>query len=146
MEDKNINNDVLNKIYRNAHIALQSISNLIPEVEESPIKKELHEEYEGYEKIIGEISKEMSENGLEPKDINPLKKTMMWSSIKMKTITDNSQNNAADMMVQGSVMGIIELYTILSHYSNSLSENTRELVQKLLDLEEEYERKLKTFL
>ncbi len=146
MEDKNINNDVLNKIYRNAHIALQSISNLIPEVEESPIKKELHEEYEGYEKIIGEISKEMSENGLEPKDINPLKKTMMWSSIKMKTITDNSQNNAADMMVQGSVMGIIELYTILSHYGNSLSENTRELVQKLLDLEEEYERKLKTFL
>ena len=146
MEDKNINNDVLNKIYRNAHIALQSISNLIPEVEESPIKKELHEEYEGYEKIIGEISKEMSENGLEPKDINPLKKTMMWSSIKMKTITDNSQNNAADMMVQGSVMGIIELYTILSHYGNSLNEKTRELVQKLLELEEEYERKLKTFL
>ena len=146
MEDKNINHEVLNKIYRNAHIALQSISNLLPEVEESPIRSELNEQYDGYEKIIGEISSVMAQEGLEPKDIGVMKKTFMWSSIKMKTMADNSQNNAAEMMVQGTVMGITELYTIKSQYGNSLNEKTIELVQKLLNLEEDYEKRLKTYL
>ena len=71
---------------------------------------------------------------------------MLNISIKMKTMADNSQNNAAEMMVQGTVMGITELYTIKSQYGNSLNEKTIELVQKLLNLEEDYEKRLKTYL
>ena len=38
----------------------------------------------------------MAENGVEPKDINPLKKAMLWSSIKMKTLFNSSRNQVAD--------------------------------------------------
>ena len=47
------NQKAINDIYRNAHLALQSISDLIPDVEDDDIKTELIEQYEGYEKIIG---------------------------------------------------------------------------------------------
>lgn len=146
MEDKKIIEESLNKIYRNAHIALQSISNVTEETEDSEMLKELKEEYEGYEKIIGEISSYMKRLNLEPKDIGVVKKTMMWSSIKMKTIADNSRNHLADMMIQGTVMGIIELYTVLSMNKSVLDEETLSLINKLLDLEEGYEKRLKALL
>ena len=77
MENHDYNVKALNDTYKNAHIALQSISDLLPEVEDDDIKKELQEEYEGYEKIIGKISTFMAENGVEPKDINAFKKVFV---------------------------------------------------------------------
>lgn len=146
MEDKKIIEETLNKIYRNAHIALQSISNVTEETEDDEMMKELQDEYEGYEKIIGEISTAMAELALEPKDISAIKKTMMWSSIKMKTMADNSRNHLADMMLKGTIMGVKELYTILSESKELLDEKTISLVQKLLDFEEANEEKLKALL
>ena len=135
----------LNDIYKNAHIALQSISDLLPSVEDDDIKDELREQYDGYEKIIGKISTFMYENGVEPQDINLLKKAMMWSSIKMKTMFNNSKNQVAEMMIKGTVMGITELTAMKNEQSN-LNDGIISLLDELLALEEEYEQRLKKFL
>ena len=131
--------------YKNAHIALQSISDLLPSVEDDGLKKELTDEYDGYEKLIGEISSFMAQKGLEPKDISPIKKAMMWSSIKMKTMVNNSKNQITEMMMKGTLMGVTEL-TAMINESQNLEEGVLELVQKLLSLEEEYLERLKKFL
>ena len=131
--------------YKNAHIALQSISDLLPSVEDDGLKKELSDEYDGYEKLIGEISSFMVQKGLEPKDISPIKKAMMWSSIKMKTMVNNSKNQITEMMMKGTLMGVTEL-TAMINESQNLEEGVLELVQKLLSLEEEYLERLKKFL
>ncbi len=146
MEDKKINEETLNKIYRNAHIALQSISDLLEETDDEKMKAELKDQYDGYEKIIGEISSYMAELKIEPKDINALKKGFMRSAIKLKTLADNSRTHLADMMLQGTIMGITELYTTMRSNGESVTEETRALVQKLLDFEEECESKLKSLL
>lgn len=146
MQDKKIIEETLNKIYRNAHIALQSISNVTEDTNDTEMLKELKEEYDGYEKIIGEISGYMKQLNLQPKDIGPIKKTMMWSSIKMKTMADNSRNHIADMMLQGTIMGIKELYSLLSEQENNLDEKTKNLIKKLLEFEEQNEEKLKALL
>ncbi len=145
MEFNDYNKKAITDVYKNAHIALQSISDLIPEVEDEGIKNELQEEYEGYEKLIGEISSFMRDNGIEPKDVNPLKKAMLWSSIKMKTMFDNSKNQVAEMMINGTVMGINEL-TAMKNEGSNLDENILSFVEKLLELEEDYEQRLKKFL
>ena len=146
MEDKKINEETLNKIYRNAHIALQSISNVLEEAEDEKMKAELKDQYDGYEKIIGEISSYMAELKLEQKDIGAMKKGFMWSAVKFKTLTDNSTTHLADMMLQGTIMGITELYTTMRSNGESVTEETRALVKKLLDFEEECEKKLKSLL
>ena len=145
MENHDYNVKALNDTYKNAHIALQSISDLLPEVEDDDIKKELQEEYDGYEKIIGKISSFMAENDIEPKDINVFKKAMMWGSIKMKTMFNSSRNQVAEMMINGTVMGINEL-TAMKNEGENLTDGVRELVEELLKLEEEYEQRLKKFL
>ena len=145
MQLNEFNQKAINDIYKNAHIALQSISDLIPAVEDEDIKNELSEEYEGYEKIIGKISSFMAENGIEPKDINPLKKAMMWSSIKMKTLFNSSRNQVAEMMINGTVMGINEL-TAMKNEGSNLDEGVLALLEELLSLEEKYEQELKKYL
>ena len=145
MELNDYNLKAINDTYKNAHIALQSISDLIPTIKSEELKKELQEQYDGYEKIIGKISSFMAENKLEPKDINPLKKAMLWGSIKMKTLFDDSQNQAAEMMINGTVMGINEL-TAMKNESENLHDDVVAFIDEILTLEEEYEQRLKKFL
>lgn len=145
MEAQNINHKAINDVYKNAHIALQSISDLLPGVEDNSIKTELKDEYEGYEKLIGELSTYMAENDIERKDIGVIKKAMLWSSIKMKTLMNNSRNQVAEMMINGTVMGINELTAMINEKEN-YDEKVAEFIKKLLDLEEGYQKKLKKFL
>ena len=135
----------INDVYKNAHIALQSINDLLPMVKSDELKEELRYQYEGYENLIGKISSFMKENNIEPKDINPFKKAMLWGSIKMKTILDHSENNAAEMMLQGTVMGISEL-TAMKNEEKNLDEEITLFLKEILELEEEYEERLKKFL
>lgn len=146
MTENNLTSQVIDNVYKNAHIALQSISNVLPEAEDGALKRELHAQYEGYEKFIGELSKFMHDNGFEPKDVNPLKKAMLFTSVKMNALTDDSASHLADMMVKGTVMGITELRQLLSRSGNSLDGAVKEQVKKLLDLEESYEKRLKAYL
>ncbi len=145
MDAKSYNEKAVNDVYKNAHIALQSISDLLPAVKDEDIRAELTDQYDGYEKVIGEISTYMAENGITPQDINPFKKAMLWTSIKMKSMVDNSRNQVAEMMINGTVMGINELKAMDNEKEN-LSEGVAALVGKLLKLEEDYEQRLKKYL
>lgn len=145
MNNKDYNEKAINDVYKNAHLALQSISDILPSVEDKELKTELSEEYEGYEKAIGEISTFMAEKRIKPKDVGKFKKAMMWGSIKMKTMINNSKNQIADMMIKGTVMGITEL-TAMKNESENLDEEVKNHIVSLLSLEESYEENLKKFL
>ena len=145
MSINDYNVKAINDVYKNAHIALQSISDILPSVQDENLVTELKEQYEGYENVIGKISSYMAKEGLEPKDINPIKKAMLWTSIKMKTMFNDSTNQIAEMMINGTVMGINEL-TAMKNENQNLDEKILELLDKLLSLEEEYEQRLKKFL
>ena len=145
MLNKDYNQKAVTDIYKNAHIALQSISDLLPNVKDDGLREELKAEYEGYEKVTGEISTFMSEKKFEKQDINFFKKAMLWSSIKMKVFFNDSKNQIAEMMIKGTVMGITEL-TAMKNEKKNLDEGITELLNKLLSLEEGYEKKLKKFL
>ena len=137
--------EVLAEIYRNSQLAIQSISNILPETEDEDIKKEIESEYEGYEKISGKACVIAKNRGIELKEPNPMKKMMMWGSIKMSTLTNGTRAHIAEMMIQGTVMGITSLKTTEGK-TECADEEICELLRELISLEEKYEKKLKTFL
>ncbi|MBO4252149.1 MAG: hypothetical protein J5911_05785 [Clostridia bacterium] len=143
LNDYNIK--AVNDAYKNAHIAMQSISDLLPDVKDEGLKKELAAEFKGYKTHINDISIFMQENELEPKDINAFKKTIMKGSIKMKTLFNGSKNNIADMMLKGTVMGINEL-SQMTNESENLDGEVATLISELLKTEESYEKRLRKFL
>ena len=144
MENEKINAHALNEMFQNAHIAMQSISNLSPEVKDNDVKEELLTEYDQYEKFIGELSAYMADNGLKPEDIGVMKKAMLWGSIKMKTLTGADKSKVADMMIKGATMGITELTSLKN--DGNMSEETSSLLDKLLEIEESSIKRLKEFL
>ena len=138
--------EILAEIYRNCQLALESISDILPEIDAEGIKAEILRQHEEYEKICGRAACLARDKALELKEPNPMKKAMMWGSIKMNTLTDNSRAHIAEMMIQGTVMGITSLKTSLSELPKDDDEEITALLKDLIALEEEFEKKLKTFL
>lgn len=132
--------EVLAEVYRNTQLALQSISNLLPQVEDMPTREELTRQHEEYEQISAKATVLAKDRDIELKEPNPLKKAMMWSSIKMSTLTDNTPSHIAEMMIQGTVMGITALKKSLGELSPEAHEDIRALAEEFLKMEEEFER------
>lgn len=146
MENRNTDKEALVSLYKNAHIALQSISDIIKEVSDENMKRELSDQYDGYEKYIGKLSSYMKETSTEVRDINPFKKAMLFASVKMNTAMDDSASRVAELMIKGTVMGITELHELLNGSGKEISERVRNFAKELTELEESYEQRLKKFL
>ncbi len=140
------NAETIAEIYRNAQLALQSISDILPETEDSEIKEEIVRQHEGYERISGKAALLSRQYNTEIKEPNPMKKAMMWSSIKMNTMADNSRSHIAQLMVQGTVMGLTSLKQTLTDGENSLDDEVKKLLKEAIRLEEDYEERLKRYL
>lgn len=138
--------ELLAEIYRNCQLALESISDILPAVEHEDLKAEILREHEEYEKISAEAAMLAKNKGLDVKSPNAMKKMMMWSSIKMNTMIDNSRAHIAEMMIQGTVMGITALKTSIGESPEIDDEEITALAKKLVETEEEFEKKLKEFL
>ena len=138
--------EILAEIYRNAQLALTSISDLLPEVEDESMKEELLREHEEYEKICSQAAHIATRYDVELKEPSPIKKAMMWSAIKMNAANDNSAQNVAQMMVKGTVNGITSLKTSLTDGEKIMDGDIKALLKQTIALEEGFEKKLKSYL
>ena len=124
-----------------------SIADILPEVgEDEQIKTELHAQHEEYEKISARASVLARNMGLELKEPNPMKKAMMWGSIKMSAMKDNSRAHIAEMMVQGTVMGITALRATLGETPEHGNEEIIALLKEMIEMEETFEKRWKQFI
>ncbi len=138
--------EILAEIYRNAQLALTSISDLLPEVDDESMKEELLHEHEEYEKICSQAASLATRYDLNLKEPSPIKKAMMWSAIKMNAATDNSAQNVAQMMIKGTVNGITCLKTSLTDGESIMDPDIKALLKDAIALEEGFEKKLKSYL
>lgn len=139
--------EVLAEIHRNCMLALQSISDILPETEDTDIRETLLKQHEEYEKLGSKAALLAREKSIELKNPGPIKKAMMWSSIKMSTMNDNSRAHIAEMMTQGTVMGITALKSSLADMSDeNADQDIRALAQELLHTEEQFEKNWKNLI
>ena len=138
--------EALAEIYRNTQLAVQSIANILPQVDDEETKNQLLAQHEEYEKFCAKASVIAKNKNIELKEPNPFKKAMMWGSIKMNTLGDNSRSHIAEMMVQGTVMGITALRSTASELALDGDDEIIELLNELLAMEEDYEKKWKEYL
>ena len=134
--------ETLAEIYRNAQLALVSIADILPAVEDEAVKNELHAQHEKYEHFSAKAAMIARDKGIELKEPNPMKKVMMWGSIKMSTMTDNSRSHIAEMMAQGTVMGITALLRTQRELKDG-DERIFALFEEMIQKEEEFEKRWK---
>ena len=146
MADNKSGSELLAEIYRNTHYALQSISDIMPETEDAQLFEQLKQMRDGYERISGKAALLAKDAALELKEPSPIKKVMMWGSVKLNALKDNTRAHIAEMLTQGTVMGITALARSIGDSKDCADEDTLALANELLDMEQKYEKKLKSFL
>ena len=131
--------EILAELYRNGVLAMQSIEDILPAADEAT-KAELEREYGEYEKLVSRAAALAREKGICLKEPGPFKKAMMWSSIKLNTMKDDSRAHIAEMMTQGTVMGITSLKSTLADTGAEMDPEIRALLSDTLAREERFER------
>jgi len=145
MEEEKNEINVLDELSKGACMGRDAISFILDKVKDEKLKQELNIQYSKYKEIYEKICNlypEYSEG--EPHKTNTMNKIMTWYGIEMKTLTDDTTSKIAELLMQGTNMGIIEGRRLLNH--KNTDDNVRDLVQEYVDMQEQAVEKLKTFL
>lgn len=103
----NDNVKLLNFIYQNSQMGVETIEQLEKIVEDKDFKRYLKEKYEGYCKIHKDAKEKLNSHGYDERGIGSFEKIRTYLMINMQTLTDKSTSHIAEMMMIGSTMGII---------------------------------------
>lgn len=99
---------MLNKIYRDASMGVQGSELLINKTEDSEFAGKLHKYCERYNDIKNEAAELLSAQDVVPEDAKTMEKAGLWMGVQMNTLIDKTSSHMAEMLIEGSTMGIIE--------------------------------------
>lgn len=141
--EENIN--ALDEISKGACMGMDATRDIIDKIEEKELKRIVEDQYQQYEKIkkkIDDIYGEYSDS--KPHETGAMTKAMTWSSINMKTMNDTSTSKIAELLLQGTNMGIIEGRKILNN--KNIDKKIHKIIEEYVELQEKYIEKLKKYL
>lgn len=102
-------NDLQNSVYQNAAMGITALREIIPSVSDTGLKNILIKQYNGYKKQTELTAVQMKDRHMTP-SFPPLSSRVMTKAmIKMKLKKDNSTENVAKMLIEGTNTGIMEL-------------------------------------
>lgn len=142
MED---NIEMLNFIYQNSQMGVETLEQLIDMVKDEDFKRYLKEKYEGYLKIHKDAKSKLHELGYDEKGLTSFEKIRTYIMINMQTMTDKSVSHIAQMLMQGSTMGIVDAIRKLKDFPN-VSQDIQSLMKVLKEFEEKSYNDLKDFI
>lgn len=142
----NANQEMLNYVYQNAQMGVETIKQLLQIAEKEAFLKCLERQLTEYKEIEKKAKAILNESGCDEKGISQMEKITSYLMINMKTMTDQSASHIADMMIKGSSMGIVEATKKIHQYEQEADKEIVALMKKLLKTEENNVEELKKFL
>ena len=118
---------------------------ILDKVKDDDLKEELNRQYSKYKEISDKIKKLYPEyNEGKPHETSAMNKVMTWYGIEKKTFTDESTSKIAELLLQGTNMGIIEGRKLLNH--KQTDPEVEKIAKEYVDMQEDAVEKLKKFL
>lgn len=143
MNEENIN--ALDEIHKGACMGMDAVNFIIEKVEDNEFKDFLEDDYDNYESIANYIEKIYPKyNDDKPHETSAMNKAMTWYGINMKTLTDKSNSKIAELLLQGTNMGIIEGRKILNN--KKINEEVNDIVSKYVTMQEKSVEVFKKYL
>ena len=138
---------MLESLYKNVKMGSDSIIKLMDKVSGSEFKAALTKQIDGYEKIAEKVRRRLCSMGVEAKEENIMVK--LWSSVgmAMSTLTDSTDSHLAQLVAEGSNMGITDSIKLLRDYENkNVSEEALGFAREVIKLEEHNLEVAKSFI
>ncbi len=141
--DKNL--EVLKEVCKGVKMGMDAISYVSDKVKEPCMQDSLKHEYSMYNNILTKVDDAFANYGEEPNDYKLANKAMLWYGIQMNTITDNSNSKIAELLIQGTNMGIIEGQKLINN-NKGLDRDVNNLLTDFVKFQQESVERLKPYL
>lgn len=145
MLKENPNTKLFDEAYKNVRMASYAIDCIIDKIKDIRLEELLRKQNDFYLDTTEELEKIATVMGHEPVDINFFLKGMSNMSINMKTMFNDETPHIAEMLVQGTTMGITEMIKATTDYPTD-NEHLRQVVKSITENEELFVESLKNFL
>ena len=144
---KNISEEVkfLQFIYKNSEMGIVGINNIIKSVSNEEFESLLKEQKKEYNNICREAELVLKKYGKQNEEIGMMAKVSTAVMSEMSMLKDDSDQNIAKMMIEGTNKGIIEITEKLNNYDCSDAEIVV-LANKLKNIEEKNVEALQKYL
>lgn len=144
----NENNEMLEFIYQNAHMGVNSCTSLIKILngKDNKIKKIVEDELKGYEDFVKRSEKLLKKNKVEPKDKGIIADISSKIGMNMEMMKDNSDSRVADMLTKGFTMGNVDITKKIDRYEKTLDKEVLKLAKELLEFGKKNIEILKPYL
>ena len=137
-------NEFLNLISKNAEMGKVGIDSVMEYTRDEKMREALRVQAKEYDKIYAEATDMLKARNAEIKHVSPMAKIGSEMTSAMKTMTDHSAAKIAEMMIQGSTMGITKIMKNRGEYDGN-DKDILSLSEKLLSTEEQNIKTMKTF-
>ena len=138
---------LLSEVYRNVRMAEDSIINLMPKVTEEKLKNMLTVQISVYSAFSSRAAKELAEAGVKPEEENMMTKMGAKWGIMMNTLKDSTQEHLAQMLIEGTTMGVGELLRVIRDaQNNGIGGEPLRLASDVLSYEEQVVEEMKGYL
>ncbi len=141
--------DLLERLYKNIKMGSDSIISLLPKIggEDTKFKSDLTVQLEGYETFAKRINTLLGEANESPCEESMMTKMSAKLGTTMSTLMDFSVSHIADMMIQGSTMGVTDTIKLLREFENTnASEGALALARDIVKFEEKNIERIKAYL
>ena len=109
------------------------------------LKKELKDQCSEYQKLQAKANEAMSEYNVTPSKEKMMEQTMLWGSIQMNTLLDSSEQHIAEMMINGTTMGIIDMTKKLNELEQPKAKE-KEIAEEFIENSQAYIDMWKNYL
>lgn len=122
--------------------AIDEVLGYVSDEEFRVLLTDCREEHERLESEIQVLLDRYHDDGKEP---NPMAKSMSWLKTNVKLVMNESDETIADLMTDGSNMGVKSLNKYLNKYK-AADEKTKDITKKLIKLEDKLADDIRKFL
>lgn len=136
--------ELLQYIYKTTDMGCTGIDTVENHAEER-LRNELSRERAEYESIKGEAGRMIRSQGDTPGGVGTMARLSAEMVSAGQLAMDDSRGRIAEMMIQGTTMGIVKTIRHLNSYEGD-NEETRRLGERLLKAQESNVEKMKAYL
>ncbi len=136
---------LLQAVYQNVQMGIDGIKNIFSDAKEDSFRKELKRQEDEYREFSNEASEKLHKLDEEPEDLSVMAKAGSFISTEFNTMSDSTTSHLAEMMIQGTSMGITKLLRKIKSL-DQVDVCTEKFAKKVVTAEEINVESLKKYL
>ena len=136
---------LLNRMYQDATIGMLAIDKVLKKLKNDDLKKQFKKQFDMYEKFAQKCDVLAINEDEEVQENSKFKKIKQTAMLYMSLWMDSTPRHIVEMMISGTVMGIIDTIKIEKDCKVK-NEELKGMVQEFKTMQEEFYEKLKKLL